>query len=472
MSGWGSIYNNTSYALWMHSKEMARLHEMGSSGARVNRASDDPIDAYRIMRLRSNTTSTDVYLKNLEDVARTLETGHGFLQKVSDTIVRSEQLLTQAASGTYVGPNKTAIAEELDSLLEQTVMLMNSQSLGNFVFGGEKTSSEPFKVRRENGTIVGVEYVGSDRDLRVPVADGVLYSGMLVGSDIVDSNNRQAPSFHGNTGAKAGTRTSSIRGSAWLEVAHSNTTFEAGSQISTGSSSSLEDTLLGGHTITISAANKTIALDNGVPVSFVGNETNLQLVDGNNRVIHVDMTGWSDADGEFELISNARLSIDGGHTWTNADFNDENLPVVHGDTGKVLYVDARSIETVGVNAVGVAGTRNVFDVLIQARDLLDNHEDLPDAMVGELLHEAVDAMKESQNSVTRTMTAVGGRLQAMDNLRLSLEDNRDATKQQADTLEQADIMQVAIDLARVQNLYEMTLATASKLLNLSLMDFL
>src|SRR5690554_4281455 len=142
MSGWGSIYNNTSYALWMHSKEMARLHEMGSSGARVNRASDDPIDAYRIMRLRSNTTSTDVYLKNLEDVARTLETGHGFLQKVSDTIVRSEQLLTQAASGTYVGPNKTAIAEELDSLLEQTVMLMNSQSLGNFVFGGEKTSSE------------------------------------------------------------------------------------------------------------------------------------------------------------------------------------------------------------------------------------------------------------------------------------------------------------------------------------------
>lgn len=230
--------------------------------------------------------------------------------------------------------------------------------------------------------------------------------------------------------------------------------------------------MLGGHTITISAANKTIALDNGVPVSFVGNETNLQLVDGNNRVIHVDMTGWSDADGEFELISNARLSIDGGHTWTNADFNDENLPVVHGDTGKVLYVDARSIETVGVNAVGVAGTRNVFDVLIQGRDLLDNHEDLPDAMVGELLHEAVDAMKESQNSVTRTMTAVGGRLQAMDNLRLSLEDNRDATKQQADTLEQADIMQVAIDLARVQNLYEMTLATASKLLNLSLMDFL
>ena len=46
------------------------------------------------------------------------------------------------------------------------------------------------------------------------------------------------------------------------------------------------------------------------------------------------------------------------------------------------------------------------------------------------------------------------------------------TAPQARLLEEADIVQVATDLARTQTLYEMTLTTAGKLLSLSLLDFI
>lgn len=472
MSGWGSIYNNTTYAMWKHTRDLAKLHEQGASGARVNRASDDPLDAYRIMRLKASGSSSEAYLKNLQEVERNLEAGHSLLSKLSTTAVRAEELLTQAASGTYIGANRIAIAEELDSLLEQSVTLVNTQNMGLYVFSGDTTATAPYEVTRENGKIVAVRYAGSTRDLAVPIAEGVSYSGVMVGDSVLTANRRSAPTFYSDTGVKVGTNTSSVTGNAWLEIAHSTTTYTAGSQLSAGTSSATGDTLIGSHTIKISAADKTIQVGSGPQVTFVGDETNLQLTDGNGQVLHIDMTGWTDANGEFTVTSNAKMSIDAGQTWKNVDLASANNAVTNGATGDVLYVDARTLDKTGVAAVNIAGTRDIFEVLIQARDLLESDGEIPDDMLGELLHISVEAMREAQGNVTRSMTAVGGRLQAMDSLRINLEDARDAASDQAKSLEQADIAQIAVDIVRIQNLYDMTLATAGKLLSMSLMDYL
>jgi flagellin-like hook-associated protein FlgL len=60
----------------------------------------------------------------------------------------------------------------------------------------------------------------------------------------------------------------------------------------------------------------------------------------------------------------------------------------------------------------------------------------------------------------------------MGSLRESLTRLRDHVELQRDGLEDADVVEVATDLAREQTLYEMTLAVSSKLLNLSLLDYL
>ena len=84
MSGWGSIYNNVSYALRTHSAELARLQEQAATGSRVVRASDDPSDAHRILQLRGQAQSLGTYQENLHGVLGNLEYAHTIVNTVFD----------------------------------------------------------------------------------------------------------------------------------------------------------------------------------------------------------------------------------------------------------------------------------------------------------------------------------------------------------------------------------------------------
>ncbi|MCX5673218.1 MAG: hypothetical protein NTU94_18030, partial [Planctomycetota bacterium] len=85
---------------------------------------------------------------------------------------------------------------------------------------------------------------------------------------------------------------------------------------------------------------------------------------------------------------------------------------------------------------------------------------------------AMDALAEVADSVTQGMTSNGSLIQAMTGLKDSLGNRRDLVQQQADATENADIVEVASDLARRQVLYEAALTSASRLLSLSLLKYL
>jgi flagellin-like hook-associated protein FlgL len=68
-----NIYNNVSYALYLHSVEMARLQEQTTTGSRINRPSDDPSAGYRVLILNSQDQSLENHIDNLSEVIGTLE---------------------------------------------------------------------------------------------------------------------------------------------------------------------------------------------------------------------------------------------------------------------------------------------------------------------------------------------------------------------------------------------------------------
>jgi flagellar hook-associated protein 3 FlgL len=472
MSGWGAIFNNVSYALSVQTEQLLRLQEQSSSGSRVNRASDDPADAYTILHLREQQARTAAYAKNLDSVETSLQTCDTALQGTSSVLLQAQQVLSQASSGTYTADQLVSMGEGLNSFLEQALAMANTQGAGGYVFGGDQTRSAPYQAQRDSsGRIVSVSYQGSDSARAVPVAAGIQQYGQLVGADVFGADQRQAPVFLGATGAKAGTGTSSARGDVWLTVAHATTTYDAGSQLSAGLDSAAGDTILGTHKVTISAAQKTIQLDDGPVVTFTGSETNLALQNASGQTAYVNVAGWTTADGQFNLQAGGSLSIDGGVTKTALSLSD-NLAVTDPRTGQVLYVDARGIDKVGQEPVSVPGTHDVMGLLIELRNTLENKAGLSTAQQTQLMQEANDSLKEVLAQTTRYDTAVGGRLKAVDTLRSSLTSTGALAKQQADSLQNADITQVSVDLAREQNLYQMTLASAAKLLNVSLLDYM
>ncbi|MCH7555863.1 MAG: flagellar hook-associated protein FlgL [Planctomycetes bacterium] len=213
-----NIYNNVSFALYLHTNAMAKLQEQISTGSRINRVSDDPAAAYRVLGLNSNEKSLGNYINNLSEVASILEFSSTILNNITSGLVEMQIRLTQITSGIYDEAARKRTAEGIDDILEQIVSLANTQRMNQYLFGGSDTDSAPYMIERTNGKITKVTYQGSLESRDIEVAPGLESSAFYIGDNIFRSNDRSDPIFIGDTGAKTGTGTSSVRGGVWLTV--------------------------------------------------------------------------------------------------------------------------------------------------------------------------------------------------------------------------------------------------------------
>jgi len=216
----GSIYNNTTIALRLHAEAMARLQEQVSTGSRINRVSDDPSSAYRILGLNSQKRALENYVDNISDVVSLLEFSSTVIEGIAGSLTETKTRITQIISGIYDDDARKRAAEGINEILEQTVMSANSKHMNQYIFGGSDTASAPYVVQRDgDGKITGVTYQGGSDSRNIEMAPGVQSSVFYVGDDIFRSDERSCPQFIlDNTGAAAGTGTSSVSGYIWLEI--------------------------------------------------------------------------------------------------------------------------------------------------------------------------------------------------------------------------------------------------------------
>lgn len=255
-----NIYNNVSFALHLHTKAMFRLQEQASTGSRINRASDDPFSAYRVLGLDSQERTLGNYVDNISDAISTLEISSAIIEDVTSTITEQRTVITQIINGIYGESGREKVGEAINNALEQMVSLANTKHLNQYLFGGASTGSVPYVVQRTNGQITSVTYQGSTEDRDIEVAPGVESSAFYVGDSIFCSDSRSTPVFSGDTGAAVGTGTSSVKGDVWL-------------------------------TVTGSVGNYDLSIDDGLTtVNTDGTDTNLAVTNSAGQVLYVDTT--------------------------------------------------------------------------------------------------------------------------------------------------------------------------------------
>lgn len=256
-----NIYNNVNYALHVHSEAMTRLQEQASTGSRINRISDDPSAAYRVMGLNTQERSLTNYADNLSEVVSLLDLSSTAVEEIASALTETRTRLTQIAGGIYGEDARERAAEGINDILEQMVSLANTKHMGQYLFGGGDLSSAPYLIERTDGEITAVTYQGSYENRNIEVASGIRSSAFYVGDDIFRSDNRGELVFLGDTGAKAGTGTSSVRGDTWL-------------------------------TVTGSAGNYNLSIDDGATVfNTDGTDTNLAVTNSTTgEILYVDTT--------------------------------------------------------------------------------------------------------------------------------------------------------------------------------------
>lgn len=220
-----SIYNNTSFSLYLNSKAIAKLQEQAATGSQINRASDDPASAYQVLGLNSQKRSLENYMSTISDASGVLEMSSTIISSMSDELSAIKVRLNQVLSGTYDEDGRNRLARQINDALEQMVALANTKHNGKYMFGGTDTVNQPYEVQRTGLDITSVSYQGSEQERYVEVAPGVRTNAYYVGNELFCTDERGTPIFVGDTGAVCGTGTSSISGNAWLTVTHDGTDY-------------------------------------------------------------------------------------------------------------------------------------------------------------------------------------------------------------------------------------------------------
>ena len=220
-----NMYDKTVYALSLHTDAITRLQEQVSTGSRVNRASDAPSDAYRILALSTQERTLKNYQESIGELNGVLQNTSTILSDMDGRLTETLTALTQLVGGIY-GPDAPAkLAETVNDTLEQLISMANTKYANQYLFGGNKTTAPPYAVEYTGGVITKVTYQGSDEARETEVADSVQVKGYRAGDDVFRVDKRKAPEFLGQTGAANGTGTSTVRGDVWLMVDHDGTNY-------------------------------------------------------------------------------------------------------------------------------------------------------------------------------------------------------------------------------------------------------
>jgi flagellar hook-associated protein 3 FlgL len=261
-----SVYDQISYSLALHSEAMSKLQEQASTGSRINRVSDEPSSAYRLLGLHGQDKSLQTYVDNVSEIMDSCEVTTTALESMSSELQECEKLMTQVSGGIYGEANRKMIADSINDHLEQLVLLANTKHINQYLFGGTKTSTPPYEVQRNSsGQITSVTYQGSEQQRQIETGPGVETSVFLVGADALASNDRQEPEFIlKTTGAAVGTGTASVTGATWLAVTQDS----------------------GGH--------YELSIDGGttkVNLGSVSDLTNVAVTNSQGQVLYVNATG-------------------------------------------------------------------------------------------------------------------------------------------------------------------------------------
>jgi len=171
---------------------MSRTQEQMASGKTVNRPSDGPIVVARVLAFQTSLAANNQYRSNMEDARSWIDTSESALDMATATLQRARELAVSGANGTLPRTSMEAMAAEVDQLIDELVQTANTSYGGRFLFGGSRTTGEPF-----TRTVNGVSYNGNTGELNWEVAPKVTIKINVDGEEAflkaIDSNGDGIP---------------------------------------------------------------------------------------------------------------------------------------------------------------------------------------------------------------------------------------------------------------------------------------
>ncbi len=177
-------YDQVNSGLQKNRNELSSLQNQAATQKRINKPSDDPLAATRVLAARTDIGASQQYIKNINQAKTFLEFSDQSLGELTEILVRAKELaIAQSSDAGANDATRKVTATEIEQLYGQAVQVGNRKIGDRFLFGGFKTTNPPFTT---NG-----EYRGDDGEIKIAINKEANVSMNVPGSRIFIGDNKR-----------------------------------------------------------------------------------------------------------------------------------------------------------------------------------------------------------------------------------------------------------------------------------------
>lgn len=141
-----SMMANQMYDNQQNLQRMNKLNEQINTSKLVNRVSDDPHKAVKIMRLNNEIKYTEKYNYNIDETVGWMNNTDSSLDELGKILGDVKEAILKIGNGTYSENEFKAIHAEVNEKIKELGEIFNTTHGGRYMFGGSNVDDAPMKV--------------------------------------------------------------------------------------------------------------------------------------------------------------------------------------------------------------------------------------------------------------------------------------------------------------------------------------
>ena len=422
-----TLYNQTKANIGRKNRGMLEENTVISSGKRIQKLSDDPVDASRVTALKTTMDDLQQLQRNVDTGTLWLEGSEASLVRVKEMIDRAKELAIAMVNGVANADDMQTAALEVGALIKGVLDQANTRVNGQYIFSGTRSDTRPFmadnKEQPQAITYRGNAHpfrvkIGPSSDMKVGFAGEEIFSSDVVVID--ETSNR-------------------------LDFA------EKGIQNAAGEESLLSAVVENGaysreglaHAVEMAMERASAKHGNGVDyrVSWDASEKSFSIAEEEG----------------IEPARLSRLSL----LFRSGENKNESVGAFMG-----FEASDQASEPARNPLVSRRGVQwGVFSTLFDFKNALEKNDQ-------QGLHQSIARLSADHNTLLSSISEAGVRANRLDARKSLLSDLTISHDSNRSRLEDADVVKAISDLRLKQFGYESALASSSRILGTSLLNYL
>jgi flagellar hook-associated protein 3 FlgL len=137
-------------------QQLLQVQQQISTGNRIIDPSDDPGNASIVMGLQQTSVQQTQYLANVQQSQSQLNQVDSSLNSLNSLVTQATTIASQSVGSDMTAAQRQANAQVVAALRNQTLSVANTQFEGSYIFGGSRSTAQPYV-----SVAGGVQFIGS-----------------------------------------------------------------------------------------------------------------------------------------------------------------------------------------------------------------------------------------------------------------------------------------------------------------------